>query len=138
MTLSCTRRSPIPDPFGVCMIHLLSGVQSVGIYTLFKFNVLFDVDETLFHTFFYSELKNLCVAIFGFTLDVLASRFETELPWTFYASVLLKTVIRRPVVSLHDFKVSTSIVFLQSSKSASWFFVVEEELNVNSTVLPLL
>ncbi len=51
------------------------------------------MDESLFYTFLDSELKDLSVACLSLALDILASWLDAELPWSFYACVLLEAVI---------------------------------------------
>jgi len=55
MTLACTGRSPVPDPFSISVVCLFSSVEPVGIYTLLKLEVFLDMNKSLLNTFFYTD-----------------------------------------------------------------------------------
>jgi len=96
------------------------------------------MDEAFFDAFLYSDLEDLCIAFFGFAFDVLASRFDAEFPWSFDACIFFKTVVASAVVTSDNFKVCLRADLLERGESFPRFGVVEEELDMDSSILSFL
>jgi len=89
MGLTGTRYSPVPDSFAILRILNYCGIESVCIDALLDLEILFNGDESFIHTFFRSKLQDLEVTLAGVTLNILASRLDSELPGSVNSGVFL-------------------------------------------------
>ena len=128
---------PVPLSSYILGVFDVGRVDLISVNTLLQLEVFFDVNKSLIHTLLWPNLENAGIAFSRLSPDVLSGWLHSEFPWALEAGVFFKTVVGRPVISLHRFKVSTTVVFLQSGQSYG-VFKVQVKLNVNRAFLPFL
>jgi len=95
------------------------------------------VNKTLGDTFLDPDLEYLLIAGLGVSLYILSAGLESKLKGSLHSSCLLETIIRRAIIEFYNLKMTSFVVFFQTSKR-SFLFEAEVELNVRSALLSFL
>jgi len=75
------------------VVLLFLGVELICCDTLLELEILLDMYKSFFHALLDPELQDRCVALCSFHLDILASWFDSELPWSFEARFFFETIV---------------------------------------------